>query len=62
MIKAMGLKLWRRGHIQWHDLTAKFHKNLLISSKADRGKDTHTQTETGVLINRLFFPLGRKAG
>jgi hypothetical protein len=27
MVEAMGLNMWRRGLLQWHYLTTKFHEN-----------------------------------
>jgi hypothetical protein len=35
--------LWLRGHLRWHDLLTKFHKNLPVCSEVDRG-DSQTQT------------------
>jgi hypothetical protein len=26
MVEAKKLKVWRRGHLQWHDLRTEFHK------------------------------------
>jgi hypothetical protein len=37
MIAAPALKLWLRGHLQWHDFFTAFHKNLLIGSEVDGG-------------------------
>jgi hypothetical protein len=28
MVEANALKLWRRVHLQWHDIPAEFHENL----------------------------------
>jgi hypothetical protein len=33
MIEAMGLKLLRRGPLEWHYLRTKFHENLPSGSK-----------------------------
>jgi hypothetical protein len=41
MAEATRLKMWRRGHLQWHHLFTKFHENLRIYSKVIRG-DTQT--------------------
>jgi hypothetical protein len=30
-------KLWHRGHLQWHGLPTKIHKNLSIFSEVDGG-------------------------
>jgi hypothetical protein len=30
-------KSWRQGHLQRHDLSTEFHKNLQIGSKVDGG-------------------------
>jgi hypothetical protein len=42
MVAATALKTWRRGHLQWHELPTKFHKNLPIYSEIETGKDTQT--------------------
>jgi hypothetical protein len=44
-------KMWHRGHLKWHYLPTKFHKNLPIGSNII--SDTHTQA--GDLINLLSF-------
>jgi hypothetical protein len=41
MVADTSPKLWRRGHLQWHDLITEFHKNLPIRSEVQRG-DKHT--------------------
>jgi hypothetical protein len=33
MAKATGLKMWHRGHLQWHHLPTKFDENPPIGSK-----------------------------
>jgi hypothetical protein len=52
MVEGSGLKVWRLGHLQWHDLSIEFHKNLPIGSKVIRGGDTDRQT--GDLISLTF--------
>jgi hypothetical protein len=52
-------KLWRRGHLQWHDLTTEFHKNLPLGSEVDRG-DRYRHTDRMVITLAYFLPLGRK--
>jgi hypothetical protein len=51
MLTATALKLWCRGHLQWHDLSTEFHKTLPTGSEVDRGD---RQTEDGDLISLLF--------
>jgi hypothetical protein len=36
-LKVRDLNVWRRGHLQWHDLRIEFRKNLPIGSKVIRG-------------------------
>jgi hypothetical protein len=54
MVEGMGLKLRCQGHLQWHDLPTKFHKNLSIGSEVIRG-DTQTDRQTGYLISLTFL-------
>jgi hypothetical protein len=49
MVEGTGLKSRRRGHLQWHDLSTEFHKNLPVGSKVIRG-DTPTDTQTDRLV------------
>jgi hypothetical protein len=51
MVTVMVLKLWPRGHLQWHALLTEFNKNLLIGSNFIRG-NTHRQDSD--LINLHF--------
>jgi hypothetical protein len=44
MVIATALKLWHRGHLQWHDLRTEFYKNIPIGSEVDGGQ-TDTQAE-----------------
>jgi hypothetical protein len=39
MVAATALKLWRRGHLQWHGLPTEFNKNIPTGSKVDGGTD-----------------------
>jgi hypothetical protein len=58
MVEGTGLKVWRRGHLQWNDLPTKFLKNLPISSKVIRGDtqtDGQTDRQTGDLISFTFL-------
>jgi hypothetical protein len=59
MVAATALKLWLRGHLQYHNLLTEFHKNLPIGSEVGTGGQTHRQR--GDLIS-LHFPLGMKVG
>jgi len=52
MVADMALKLWLRGHLQWHGFPTEFHKNLPIGSEVDRGTDTHRRDSD--LISLLF--------
>jgi hypothetical protein len=52
MVEVTGLKVRRRGRLQWHDLPTEFHKNLPIGSKGIRGG--HTDRQTGDLISLTF--------
>jgi hypothetical protein len=62
MVEDMGLKVRRRGHLQWHDLPTEFHKNLPVGSKVIRG-DTQTDKQmdrqpdrqAGDLISLIFL-------
>jgi hypothetical protein len=54
MVEGTALKVWRRGHLQWHDLPTKFQKNLPIGSKVIWA-DTHTDRQTGDLISLTFL-------
>jgi hypothetical protein len=51
MVEGTGLKVRRQGHLQWHDHTTAFHKNLPIGSKVISG----TQTDR-VVIEKPHFP------
>jgi hypothetical protein len=42
MSEAMVLKLSQRGHLEWHHMPARFHKNLQIVSNVDKGTGTQT--------------------
>jgi hypothetical protein len=42
MVQTTALKLWRQGHLQWHDLLTELDKNLPVGSKLDRGENTQT--------------------
>jgi hypothetical protein len=59
MATSTALKLWRRGHPQWHYLPTEFHKNLPIGSEVDRGG---RHTDRMVITLAYIFPLGRKVG
>jgi hypothetical protein len=59
MVEGTGLKVRRRGHLQWHDLLTEFHKNLPIGSKVIRGGhtqiDRRTDRQAGDLISLTFL-------
>jgi hypothetical protein len=44
MIQYMGLKIFRRGPLEWHYLPTKFHENLPSGSKVISGGHTDRQT------------------
>jgi hypothetical protein len=58
MVKCTGLKVRRRSHLQWHDLTTEFHKNLRIGSKVIRGGHTDRQTGDLISLTLLFRKVG----
>jgi hypothetical protein len=43
-------KLWCQGHLQWHDIHAKFHKNLPLGPKVFSGERTDRQTDSMVIL------------
>jgi hypothetical protein len=45
MVEGMGLKVTRRGHLQWHDRPTEFYKSLPIGSKVIRGGLTDRWTD-----------------
>jgi hypothetical protein len=47
MVEATLLKIWLRGHLQWHDLPAEFHQILLIGSKVIN--EGHKRTDSTVI-------------
>jgi hypothetical protein len=53
MVEGTGLKVWRRGYLQWHDLPTEFHKNLPVGSKVIMG-DTQTDRRADRQRDRLF--------
>jgi hypothetical protein len=48
-VEAMTLKIWLRGHLQWHDLLAEFHENLPTGSKLISGGHKEGQTDSMVM-------------
>jgi hypothetical protein len=42
MAEATILKMWHRGHFQWHRLPTKFHENPPIGSEVISGGNTQT--------------------
>jgi hypothetical protein len=59
MAEGTGLKVRRRGHLQWHDLPTEFHKNLPVGSKVIKGEHTDRQTDrqTGWWSYKPHFPV-----
>jgi len=49
--------MWRRGHLEWHHLTAKIHENPPVDPNVINGTHTHTHTDRqgGDLISLLSF-------
>jgi hypothetical protein len=52
MVATTALKLWHRGNLQWHDIPTKFHKNLPIVSKVDRGEHRQDGDLVGLNVSR----------
>jgi len=55
MAEATVLKLWHRGHLQWHDLPTEFHKNLPTDLKVDKGRKTHRQDGDFIISLCIFL-------
>jgi hypothetical protein len=54
-LKIRDWKVRCRGHLQWHNLSTEFHKNLPIGSKVIRG-DTQTDRQTDWWSHKPHFP------
>jgi hypothetical protein len=55
MVKGTGLKSTAsRGHLQWHDTSTEFHKNLPIGSKVISGGHTDRQNRDLIRLTFLF--------
>jgi hypothetical protein len=54
-LKVRDYRVRRRGHLQWHDLSTEFHKNLPIGSKVIRG-----DTQTDWWSHKPHFPFWGK--
>jgi hypothetical protein len=63
MVETLGLIIWRRGHLQWYDLSAEFLLSLLIGSKVISVGQPEGQTyrQTGVLASLTFTFKGTQA-
>jgi hypothetical protein len=61
MVEGTGLKGRHRGHLQWHDLSTEFHKNLPIGSKVIRG-DRQTDRHDLISLTFLFKESRLKTG
>jgi hypothetical protein len=64
MAEATRLKMWLRGHLQWHHLPTKFHENPPVGSKVISGGHTcaRAHTQAGDLISLLSFLESRLKG
>jgi hypothetical protein len=58
-VEAMGLKIRRRSHLQWHDFSAEFHENIPIGLKVISQEHADGQTvrdrQHGDLISLALF-------
>lgn len=55
MVEPMGLRKWRRGHIQWYDFSAKLHENIPVSSKVIKRTDRQPDRENGDTVSLAFL-------
>jgi hypothetical protein len=58
-LKVWDLKLWNRGHLQWHDLPVEVGENLPVGLKVIGGTHRLTDRQSGYLLSLSFLKESR---